>query len=85
MRFTGNYDPAAMYLPGDIALHDDGALMRFDLDEWQVLNTFRGEYVEGVEYDAGDVVVRGGALWISTPHEAIDTWTCIAGNGGGDV
>ena len=58
--------------------------MAFDIDHgWQVHVGFRGDYCEGATYAAGDVVVRGGALWIFTPEVGPDVWTCIVRAGGG--
>lgn len=81
MSFRG-YGRAEQPLPGDIVFRD-GALLRYELDAgWQVHDGFRGEYEDGVQYEPGDVVVRGGALWIATPELGPDSWVCLAGNGG---
>ena len=72
-----------MPLPGDIVFTPKGQLQRFTLEDgWQIHDGFRGDYEEGMQYNAGDVVIRGGAMWICTPEQGPDTWTCVAGNGG---
>ena len=60
--FRGNHDPDLMPLPGDI-VHREGAYQVFDLEGgWGALDTFQGEWKEGVRYRPGDVVTRFGAV-----------------------
>jgi hypothetical protein len=75
MPYRGHYtgQPA---LPGDIVFKD-AALMRYELDGWQVHDGFRGDFDPDAEYEAGDVVVRFGGLWIHTPEVEPDSWTCF--------
>lgn len=73
------FNPNAPAVPGDVRFNG-GRLERYTLEGWQLLDTFRGAYEEGEEYEAGDVVIRGGAVWIYDPDRGHDTWACIAGN-----
>lgn len=83
MRFLGNFNPHAMPLPGDVA-YKDSAFQRYELGGgWQTLDTFRGEYDPEATYEPADVVIRGGAVWMFTPDQGPDVWTCLAGNGEG--
>jgi hypothetical protein len=83
MRFRG-FNLTEQPLPGDIVLRGC-QLMRYTLDAgWQVHDGFRGDFVEGERYEAGDVVIRYGAMWIATTDA--DVWRCIvsAPTGGTD-
>jgi hypothetical protein len=74
MRFRG-FNTIEQPLPGDIVFRA-GQLLRFTLNAgWVIHEGFRGDFVEGERYEAGDVVIRYGAMWIATTDT--DVWRCL--------
>jgi hypothetical protein len=65
MTYRGLWRPSALYLPGDVAFIPGGGLMRrasLDEGDWEPLETFQGDFDPDAEYQAGDVVIKDGAL-----------------------
>jgi hypothetical protein len=79
MTYRGHWRPDELYLPGDVAFIPGGGLMRrasLDEGDWELLETFRGDFDAETQYRAGDVVVKDGEVLFA---DASGRWAVIVG------